>query len=198
MKKIEYRTIKISEKLKKQSNLSTNQLKSLIYQNLKEIQRKKEIAKKEKLRNKFDSPFLKNKKGEYVLKKAYTPDDKFVSSRLFERYEKIKRNKRKKIFSFDVKTDFEKGSKIFFKMLNEKYKINELNQGELVKIYNEFKQNNQYFINYIFGQYDAAKYKDYTNAISSAKQIIEANKQIIESTFKKVLSEEKFTKIIKK
>lgn len=197
MKKIKYSDIKISDKLKKQSTLSTNQLKSLIYQNLKEIQRKKDIAKKEKLQNKFDTPFIKNKKGEYTLKKAYTPNEKFIANRLNERYERVKQTKKKKITSFDVKTDFKKGSKLFFSMLKEKYKINVLSQNEMIKIYNEMENSNRYFMNYIFGQHDMKKYKDYTNAMASAKQIIETNKQIIEKIFEKVLSSEKIKEIIK-
>ena len=197
MKKIIYKDIKVSKKLKSQTNLSTNQIKSLIYQNLKEIQRKKEIAKKEKLQNKYESPFIKNKKGEYVLKKKYTPDDKFINMRIQERYLKIQGSKNKVFSSFSVKSDFKKGSKLFYKLINTVYKVNKLDQQEMIQIYEKMEQNNPYFINYIFGNHDKKKYKDYTEAISSGKEMIKINKQIIENTMLEVLSQEKLNSIIR-
>lgn len=194
-KKIRYADIKVSNKLKTQSNLSTNQLKSLIYQNLKEIQRKKEIAKKNNFQGKYDSPFIKNKNGEYVLKKKYTPDDKYITMRINERYLKIQEKKNKAFSSFDVKIDFKKGSKLFYMLLNKVYKVNKLTQQEMIQIYENIIQNNPYFVNYVFGNHDNKKYKDYTNAISSGIQIIKANKQIIEKTMLGVISAEKLSLI---
>ena len=197
MKKIQYKDIKISKKLKSQTDLTTNQLKSLVFQNLKEIQRKREIAKKEKLQSKFDFPFFKNKNGEYVLKKAYTPDPKYISLRLQEKYQKLQQKKNKSISNFNVKIDFKKGSKLFFSLLNQVYKIDKLTQQDLIKIYENIIQTSPYFINYIFGNHDNKKYKDYNAAVSSGKETIIANKQIVEKAIKEVISAEKLALIIK-
>ena len=198
LSKLNYKDIKISDKLKKSTGLHANTLKSIIYKQLNLQIQKRNLAKL----NKIEMPeqykyFSKNKKGEYILSKNFNKV-KEKSQILLEK-KKLKINK-KGVNIYNLV----KGSKGFSDLLFtafEEFK-KEMSINDFYKLYKDMQNSHFTFTNFVLSKYnDKVGNKNYSIILARGARLLQLNNHYLTDSINVSFSTEtaqKYINIIEK
>lgn len=198
LSKLNYKDIKISDKLKKLSNLPTNTLKSIIFKQLNLQIKKKNLAKL----NGIEIPeqykyFSKNKKGEYILSKNFNK----VKNKVKILKEKTKLNSPNKSINI---YNLVKGSKGFSTLLFAGFPEfkSEMPVTDFYKLYKELQNAHNTFLNFVLSKYnDKVGGQDYAIILSRGSTLLQLNNHYLIQAINNAFSDEtsqKYLKIIEK
>ena len=172
LSKLNYKDIKISDKLKKSTGLHTNTLKSIIFNQLNLQIKKKNLAKL----NGIEIPeqykyFSKNKKGEYIFSKNFNKVKE--KNKILLEKKKVKINKK----SVNI-YNLTKGSKGFSSLLFaafDEFK-NEMPINEFYKLYNNMHSSHNTFTNFVLSKYnDKVAGKNYAVILARGSRLLQLN-----------------------
>ena len=198
LSKLNYKDIKISDKLKKLTNLPTNTIKSIIYKQINNQINKKNIAKL----NNIELPeqykyFSKNKKGEYILSNKF---------KKVKNYQKILKEKTK--LSLPNKSiniyNLVKGSKGFSALLFTAFPEfkTRMNITDFYKLYKELQNSHTTFLNFVLSKYnDKVGGQYYAIIMSRGSSVLQLNNHYLIMAINNAFSNEtaqKYLKIIEK
>lgn len=197
LSKLNYKDIKISDKLKKLSNLSTNTLKSIIYKQINQQINKKNLAKL----NNIEIPeqykyFSKNKKGEYILSKKFNKVKNKV--KILKEKTKLKISKKSSIYNLI------KGSKGFSTLLFAGFPEfkTQLNVTDFYKLYKELQNSHITFLNFVLSKYnDKVGGQAYAIILARGSSLLRLNNHYLIQAINNAFSYEtaqKYLKIIEK
>ena len=198
LSKLNYKDIKISDKLKKSTGLHANTLKSIIDKQLNLQIEKKNLAK---LHN-IEIPeqykyFSKNKKGEYILSKNFNK----IKEKTYILLEKKKLKANKKTVNIYNLTKGSKGfSDLFFAGFNE-FK-NEMPINDFYKLYKDMQNSHTTFTNFVLSKYnDKVGGKNYAIILARGARLLQLNNHYLIDSINNTFSDEtaqKYINIIEK
>lgn len=197
LSRLNYKDIKISDKLKKLTKINTNTLKSIIYNQLNLQINKKRLAKL----NGIEMPeqykyFSKNKKGEYILSKNFNK----VENKVNILKEKTKLKSTKKINLYNLM----KGSKGFSDLLFAAFSEfkNEMPINEFYKLYKYMQNSCTTFTNFVLSKYnDKVGGKNYAIILARGASLLQLNNHYLIDSINNAFSDEtaqKYINIIEK
>ena len=198
LSKLNYKDIKISDKLKKSIDLSTNTLKSIIFKQLNLEINKKNVARL----NNIELPeqykyFSKNKKGQYILSNKF---------KKVKNYQKILKEKTKlKLPSKSINIyNLVKGSKGFSTLLFTAFPEfkTQMNVTDFYKIYKELQNSHFIFLNFVLSKYnDKVGGQAYPIIMARGSTLLQLNNHYLIQAINNAFSDEtaqKYLKIIEK
>lgn len=197
LSKLNYKDIKISDKLKKLTKINTNTLKSIIYKQLNLQINKKNLAKL----NGIEIPeqykyFSKNKKGEYILSKNFNK----VKNKVKILKEKTKLKSTKKVNIYNLI----KGSKGFSTLLFAGFPEfkTQMNINDFYKLYKGLQSSHNTFLNFVLSKYnDKVGGQNYAIILARGSSLLQLNSHYLVEVINKVFSDEtakKYINIIEK
>ena len=196
--KLNYKDIKISDKLKKLTGINTNTLKSIIYKQLNLEINKKNIAKSNGIElSEQYKYFSKNKKGEYIL------SNKFKKVKNYQKIlkEKTKLNSPKKSINI---YNLIKGSKGFSSLLFASFPEfkTQLNINDFYSLYKGMQSSHSTFLNFVLSKYnDKVGGQAYPIIMARGSRLLQLNNHYLVEVINKVFSNEtaqKYINIIEK
>ena len=197
LSKLNYKDIKISNKLKKLTGINTNTLKSIIYKQLNLQIKKKNLAKL----NDIEIPeqykyFSKNKKGEYILSKNFNKVKNKV--KILKEKTKLKPTKKNSIYNLI------KGSKGFSTLLFASFSEfkTQMNINDFYTLYKGLQSSHSTFLNFVLSKYnDKVGGQDYAIILARGSSLLRLNNHYLVEVINKVFSDEtaqKYLNIIEK
>lgn len=192
LSKLNYKDIKISDKLKKLTKINTNTLKSIIYKQLNLQINKKNLAKL----NDIEIPeqykyFSKNKKGEYILSKNFNK----VKNKVKILKEKTKLSSTKKVNIYNLI----KGSKGFSTLLFAGFSEfkTQMNVNDFYKLYKGLQSSHTTFLNFVLSKYnDKVGGQNYAIILARGSRLLQLNNHYLIEVINKVFSNETAQKYI--
>ena len=196
--KLNYKDIKISDKLKKSTGLHANTLKSIIYKQLNLQIEKKNLAKL----NNIEIPeqykyFSKNKKGEYILSKNFNKVKE--KNKILLEKRKVKINKK----SINI-YNLVKGSKGFSTLLFAGFSEfkTQMNISDFYKLYKGLQSSHNTFTNFVLSKYnDKVGGKNYAIILARGARLLQLNNHYLIDSINASFSDEtaqKYINIIEK
>lgn len=192
LSKLNYKDIKISDKLKKLTNINTNTLKSIIYKQINKQISKKNIAKL----NNIEIPeqykyFSKNKKGEYILSKNFNK----VKNKINILKEKIKLKTSKTSIYNLIKGS--KGFSVLFFASFPEFKT-QMNINDFYTLYKELQNTHTTFLNFVLSKYnDKVGGQAYSIIIARGSALLQLNNHYLIQAISSAFSDEKQQKYLK-
>lgn len=197
LSKLNYKDIKISDKLKKLTKINTNTLKSIIYKQINQQINKKNIAKL----NNIEIPtqykyFSKNKKGEYILSKNFNKVKNKV--KILKEKTKLKLSKKNSIYNLI------KGSKGFSTLLFAGFPEfkTQMSINDFYNLYKGLQSAHITFLNFVLSKYnDKVGGQNYAIILARGSSLLRLNNHYLVEVINKVFSNEtaqKYLKIIEK
>lgn len=197
LSKLNYKDIKISDKLKKLTGINTNTLKSIIYKQLNLQIKKKNLAKL----NDIEIPeqykyFSKNKKGEYILSKNFNKVKNKV--KILKEKTKLKSTKKTSIYNLI------KGSKGFSTLLFVSFPEfkSQMNINDFYTLYKGLQSSHSTFLNFVLSKYnDKVGGQNYAIILARGSRLLQLNNHYLIQSINNAFSDEtaqKYINIIEK
>ena len=198
LSKLNYKDIKISDKLKKSTGLHANTLKSIIYKQLNLQIEKKNLAKLNNIEiSEQYKYFSKNKKGEYILSKNFNKV-KGKNKILLEK-KKLKINK-KSVNIYNLTKGSKGFSDLLFTAFNE-FK-NEIPINDFYKLYKDMQNSHFTFTNFVLSKYnDKVGNRNYAIILARGARLLQLNNHYLIDSINTSFSDEtaqKYINIIEK